>query len=177
MSNLTLIATIFLPLSLGSSLLSMQTRFADLGLLLYDFVGVGVLLASVMVLVLFFVRRERNLSRRRPFNILGFSERSLQELVLDGVIGLREARKLRIKRAVDKWYPPMKTAWQLAFACYVLVSFLVGMFQSSDTGLKLLWIGMLGFLSVPFIFLVLTVDIHLAHFLYRRLKGGNVNAP
>ncbi|UKZ69193.1 uncharacterized protein TrAtP1_010203 [Trichoderma atroviride] len=43
---LTLLATIFLPLSLSAGVLSMQSRFKDLGDLLYDFFGVVVLLGA-----------------------------------------------------------------------------------------------------------------------------------
>ncbi|KAJ3548347.1 hypothetical protein NM208_g1048 [Fusarium decemcellulare] len=49
---LTLLATIFLPLSLSAGVLSMQSRFKDLGDLLYDFFGVVVLLAAVVALLL-----------------------------------------------------------------------------------------------------------------------------
>lgn len=45
--RLTLIAAIFLPLGLTSSLLSMQTRVVDLGVLWYDYFGICVLLFFV----------------------------------------------------------------------------------------------------------------------------------
>ncbi|KAI1013670.1 hypothetical protein LB503_010700 [Fusarium chuoi] len=50
--QLTLLATIFLPLSLASGLLSMQTRFKDLGTLLYDFFGVVMLLAAIVIIIM-----------------------------------------------------------------------------------------------------------------------------
>ncbi|KAF5586463.1 mRNA 3 end-processing YTH1 [Fusarium pseudocircinatum] len=50
--QLTLLATIFLPLSLAAGVLSMQTRFKDLGTLLYDFFGVVVLLAAIVLIIL-----------------------------------------------------------------------------------------------------------------------------
>ena len=49
--RLTLLAAIFLPLSLASSLLSMSTRTRDLGLLWYDFIGIS----SLLVIVMFFI--------------------------------------------------------------------------------------------------------------------------
>jgi Mg2+ and Co2+ transporter CorA len=49
---LTILATIFLPLSLAAGVLSMQSRFTDLGVLLYDFVGVVVLLVVIALLFL-----------------------------------------------------------------------------------------------------------------------------
>ncbi|RKK34336.1 hypothetical protein BFJ67_g13833 [Fusarium oxysporum f. sp. cepae] len=50
--QLTLLATIFLPLSLAAGVLSMQTRFKDLGTLLYDFFGVVVLLAAIVLIIM-----------------------------------------------------------------------------------------------------------------------------
>lgn len=50
-SQLTLIAAFSLPLSLAAGILSMQTRFAQLDLLLYDFVGVVFLLATIAFIV------------------------------------------------------------------------------------------------------------------------------
>ncbi|KAF3313476.1 hypothetical protein TWF173_005983 [Orbilia oligospora] len=48
--KLAILATIFLPLSLATGLLSMQTRIGELGNLLYDYVGVVVTLAWVLML-------------------------------------------------------------------------------------------------------------------------------
>lgn len=44
---LTFLATVFLPLSLATGVLSMNTRFRDLGLLLYDFFCVVILSAAI----------------------------------------------------------------------------------------------------------------------------------
>ncbi|PGH34182.1 hypothetical protein GX50_02956 [[Emmonsia] crescens] len=55
MKYLTTLATIFLPLTLASSILSMQTRFRDLGALLYDFFGVFCLLRTISVGIYFIV--------------------------------------------------------------------------------------------------------------------------
>ncbi|PMD31072.1 hypothetical protein L207DRAFT_641218 [Hyaloscypha variabilis F] len=49
--RLTILATVFFPLSLAASMLSMQTRFAKLDVLLYDFFGMGVLLGCLMFVV------------------------------------------------------------------------------------------------------------------------------
>ncbi|KAL8788428.1 MAG: hypothetical protein Q9195_007307 [Heterodermia aff. obscurata] len=53
---LTLLASIFLPLSLACGLLSMQTRFAQLHYLLYDFCGVLVLLGTIVAVILIVLR-------------------------------------------------------------------------------------------------------------------------
>ena len=52
---LSILASVFLPLSLATSILSMQTRFVDLHFLLYDFCGVIVLLATLVLMVLLVV--------------------------------------------------------------------------------------------------------------------------
>ncbi|KAF1954816.1 hypothetical protein CC80DRAFT_448519 [Byssothecium circinans] len=53
---LALLASIFLPLSLASSLLSMQSRLADLHFLLYDFCGVIVLLGTIVLVIIILLR-------------------------------------------------------------------------------------------------------------------------
>ncbi|KAJ4295489.1 hypothetical protein N0V90_007502 [Kalmusia sp. IMI 367209] len=49
---LSLLAAIFLPLSLASSLLSMQTRIVELHFLLYDFCGVIVFFGSIAIVII-----------------------------------------------------------------------------------------------------------------------------
>ncbi|KAK5046949.1 hypothetical protein LTR84_007303 [Exophiala bonariae] len=53
---LSILASICLPMSLASGILSMQTRFRDLHLLLYDFLGVLVLVGSIISCILLIVR-------------------------------------------------------------------------------------------------------------------------
>lgn len=53
---LTILASIFLPLSLACGILSMQTRLKDLHYLLYDFCVVVVLLLTLVALLLLFVK-------------------------------------------------------------------------------------------------------------------------
>lgn len=53
---LSILASIFLPLSLACGLLSMQTRFAHLHYLLYDFFGVLVLLGTIVAVILIVLR-------------------------------------------------------------------------------------------------------------------------
>jgi hypothetical protein len=49
--RLTILAAFFLPLSLSSSILAMDKRLVDLHLLLYDFVGVFTIIASLAILL------------------------------------------------------------------------------------------------------------------------------
>lgn len=48
---LSMLAIVYLPLSLASSVLSMQTRFMDLGWLLFDFFGAATLFITLTVIV------------------------------------------------------------------------------------------------------------------------------
>ena len=51
--RLFILATVFLPLSLVTSMLSMSTRFKDLKLILYDLLGVSVIVGLAAVIFLF----------------------------------------------------------------------------------------------------------------------------
>lgn len=68
---LTVLASIFLPLSLACGILSMQTRLRDLHTLLYDFVGLVVLLLTLagvflMLIKVLTVVSEKLANRTRP---------------------------------------------------------------------------------------------------------------
>ncbi|KAF1958209.1 hypothetical protein CC80DRAFT_26306 [Byssothecium circinans] len=112
---LSLLACIFLPLSLASSLLSMQTRFVDLHYLLYDFFGVIVLLATLTLLIIGVIRF-----------ITWCSERIAS---LD--IGPRFRRLI----AVGIWLA-IYVPWGL-----VLASFIVGMAIDVSLGMRILGYG------------------------------------
>ena len=119
---LSVLAVIFLPLPLASSLLSMQTRFVDLYYLLYDFFGVIVLLgtstvAIVVILKLLILASEKTQSRI----------------------------KQRIVRLLIAWGVGFMVAvpWVLT-----LVSFLVGMIKDVGLGLKILGYGVAGIAAV-----------------------------
>ncbi|KAF5648006.1 hypothetical protein F52700_1220 [Fusarium sp. NRRL 52700] len=124
---LTLLATIFLPLSLSAGVLSMQSRFKDLGDLLYDFFGVMVLLVAVVALLL----------------VAMFVISSAKEL---------ESRLWRYP-----WYkvylrPTLlvaMTAIALIFGTLVLTSFVVGMFKDVVLGAKILGYGIIAAIGAP----------------------------
>ncbi|KAG5757832.1 hypothetical protein H9Q72_014029 [Fusarium xylarioides] len=118
--QLTLLATIFLPLSLAAGVLSMQTRFKDLGTLLYDFFGVVVLLAAIVLFLMIL-------------------------LYLIAVVNEADS-KLRVR---SSWYREdvrgilllTLNIGLLVFGCLVLSSFLVGMFKDVSLGAKILGYG------------------------------------
>ena len=49
--RLSIIASLFLPLTLAASILNIQTRFKDLGLRLFDFLGVALLIGAATLLI------------------------------------------------------------------------------------------------------------------------------
>ncbi|KAH8717047.1 hypothetical protein GQ44DRAFT_624219 [Phaeosphaeriaceae sp. PMI808] len=135
---LSILASIFLPLSLATGLLSMQTRFANLHYLIYDFFGVLVLLGSIVIVILIMLK-----------TYLWWKELLLQ---------LRRNSLFR-KHIIPKSY--------IAFVCFFLLmwalflsSFLVGMIRDVDLGLKILSYGVAAAVAVSaplplFVFLVI----------------------
>jgi hypothetical protein len=116
---LSILASVFLPLSLATGLLSMQTRFADLHYLLYDFFGVLVLLGSIVIVILIILRTH-----------LWWKELLLQ---LD--------RNPMFRKHI-------RPAGLIAFLCLflsvwalLLSSFLIGMIRDVGLGLKILGYG------------------------------------
>jgi hypothetical protein len=117
--QLTLLATIFLPLSLAAGVLSMQTRFKDLGKLLYDFFGVVVLLAAIVlfIMILLSLMNVLNELDSKFLRIQGYREKFRGKVLFTINIGL------------------------FVFGCLVLSSFLVGMFKDVSLGAKILGYG------------------------------------
>lgn len=116
---LTLLATIFLPLSLSAGVLSMQSRFKDLGELLYDFFGVVVLLGAgvallVTVMLLFSSMKELE-SRLFKYH---WYKAILRPVILMTMSGIT-----------------------FTLGALVLASFLVGMFKDVVLGAKILGYG------------------------------------
>ena len=127
--RLTILATIFLPLSLSTSILSMQSRFVDLKLKLYDFIGVFVIVGTVAVLILLIVSAvSRIKSSMRHFRV-SLRTRELQAMLYWWFCGI---------------------IWAI-----VLVSFIVGMVRDVKFGLYILCYGFLG--SCGYIFIVALV--------------------
>lgn len=116
---LSLLASIFLPLSLASGLLSMQTRLANLHYLLYDFCGVIVLLGTIIVAVFLILRifvwwRERLVK----WDEIDFFRRHVRPFIRHSVAAC------------------LIIGWALLTA-----SFLVGMIKDVGLGLRILGYG------------------------------------
>ncbi|KAF2180978.1 hypothetical protein K469DRAFT_519914, partial [Zopfia rhizophila CBS 207.26] len=126
---LTLLATIFLPLSLSAGILSMQTRFQDLGDKLYDFFGVVVLLVTVVLLILIVMfvlsyasEVESMFQRSRLYKIFG------RRLLFAAVAIIA-----------------------LPYGALILTSFLVGMFKDVVLGAKILGYGTAVAVGMPIV--------------------------
>lgn len=121
---LSLLACIFLPLSLATSLLSMSTRFTSLGPLLYDFCGVVVLFASLVAVVFLLLKVYQTLR--------GMVDRMKPNWSLPSRL---------FTSALVKWvqWIGIFVAWAL-----VLSSFIVGMVVDISLGFRILGYGIAG---------------------------------
>ncbi|ENH71947.1 hypothetical protein FOC1_g10002140 [Fusarium oxysporum f. sp. cubense race 1] len=125
--QLTLLATIFLPLSLAAGVLSMQTRFKDLGTLLYDFFGVVVLLAAIVLIIMVLL------------NLMAVVNEVDSKLSLRSS-GYREKFRGKVMFTINIGF--------FVFGCLVLSSFLVGMFKDVSLGAKILGYGVAAIFGV-----------------------------
>jgi hypothetical protein len=125
--TLTLLATIFLPLSLSAGVLSMQSRFHELGVRLYDFFGIVVLLVAIVLTLLHWISMYR----------MGM------ELV--GRLQKRRWYRLYTRPAFIVASKPFFMTTGLV----VLVSFLVGMFKDVSLGARILGWGLLAIFLMP----------------------------
>jgi hypothetical protein len=135
--RLTILASLFLPLSLVSSLLSMQTRFKNLHLLLYDFLGVFILISSLTILAYSAVR-------------IGYVIKSLP--ALNPWRALEIAQHHPFARYYYFTAGGLSLLYSLSWAI-VLSSFVVGMVLNVTLGLKVLGFGFAGEFALLILFL------------------------
>ncbi|GJC88377.1 hypothetical protein ColLi_11215 [Colletotrichum liriopes] len=135
LQRLTVLATIFLPLSLAAAVLSMQTRFSDLGALLYDFFGVAVVLgAFVLPFILF----------------LSFLKFTTGHMMVEIEMRLADEHD-----STSPDYVFLRNFLRIALwigipllGLLIVVSFVIGMFQDVGLGGKTLGYGLAGFFLV-----------------------------
>jgi hypothetical protein len=126
LKRLTVLAVIFLPLSLSSSLLAMSTRFANLHLLLYDFLGVFVLLSSIALLIFITV----GIGIKLAASIRSRKWRKNPREQFDTSRRRREHLYFWLKSVCA--YGVILVAWAL-----LLASFLIGMLKDVLLGVKI----------------------------------------
>lgn len=134
---LSILASIFLPLSLACGILSMQTRFLDLHYLLYDFLGVLVLLLTLVAVILIALRSY-----------------ILTTLLFTQLNQNRIFRKSTIKRDSNRVLGYLIFVWGLLFS-----SFLVGMIKDVGLGLKILGYGALATVVIGLLYLLIAGGI------------------
>jgi hypothetical protein len=137
---LTLLASIFLPMSLASGILSMQTRFASLHYLLYDFCGVvtifGTLIVTVfLVLKLFIVLMDQFTKARARFGRWLYYE---QVLIWPAAFAV--------------------SSLVLGFWALIFTSFMVGMIKDIALGLRILGYGCATYVGLLVIGFVLVIQ-------------------
>jgi hypothetical protein len=123
---LTLLASIFLPLSLGCGILSMQTRFVDLHFLLYDFFGVVFLLGSLIFAITLLL---------------------IKGLALEDKLSLWKSKHYRNRKSAHVIHVVATTLF-VTFWILATASFLVGMIKNITQGLKILGFGSAALLSL-----------------------------
>jgi hypothetical protein len=142
--RLTVLAAIFLPLSLTCSILSMQTRFADLHYLLYDFLGVFIILVSMSIVAYLLIRTMVKWSATWSLGSaimmveIGFSKKDSEGIGLVYVL---------------------KHSLYIAVWTVVLVSFIVGMVVDVQIGGKVLGYGLGGILGCILLSIVFLVRV------------------
>lgn len=121
---LSILASIFLPLSLACGLLSMQTRFSQLHYLLYDFFGVLLLLGTISLVIL---------------TLLKFYQLKFYHW-WKGLVA--QLQRYPVFRSI------IKPSAQIVVLCFLifgwgllLSSFIVGMIKDVGLGLKVLGYG------------------------------------
>ncbi|KAI1469142.1 uncharacterized protein F4812DRAFT_422164 [Daldinia caldariorum] len=143
--NLTLLATIFLPLSLAAGVLSMQSRFKNLGSLIYDFFGVVVLLVAIVILLLGIMFVLTNI-RELESKVLKYKAyRQFERRVVLGIFGLM----------------------LILFGAVVLTSFIIGMFKDIVLGATILGYGVIVLVFGPVVIWIIAPSIEQS---IRRLK-------
>lgn len=148
MTRLTTLASVFLPLSLAAGLLSMQTRVSQLGLLVYDFTGICIILGTLILLTYPIMSRVIATSNRRSWY-------SLNMMAIDSLTSGRIKFPIRILEYHKSWY------FVLAIYIWgvVVASFLVGMSYSVSVGVKILGFGVAA--GVAALFLISLVVLRL----------------
>lgn len=130
---LTVLAAMFLPLSLASAILSMQYRFHELGPVLYDFFGVAWLFCTFAI-VCFVLFRYGNCLRDRFWRLKYLQTRDYNSF----------------RRAILGVTYSYVFGWTL-----VLISFLLGMFLNKETvdwrAYPFLAAGIVIFITSPFV--------------------------
>jgi hypothetical protein len=140
LKRLSILAAFFLPLSLATGILSMQTRFVNLNLLLYDFLGVFCLITSIAVLAYLIFRISTKISKTEIW-----------------------ARNKRYTPWKIRWWSSKAMVLFAKYLMYfyiwavITVSFFVGMVVQVPLGLKVLAYGFGALTGIVLLFSIMGV--------------------
>ncbi|KAJ4287290.1 hypothetical protein N0V90_012688 [Kalmusia sp. IMI 367209] len=145
-SQLTLLAAFFLPMSLASAILSMQSRFMDLHLVLYDFVGVVIILGTIAA---------------TAYAVFKWGPDLYEKIIrMNYGDNISESRKLfRALKFI------CLAAWWLA----ILTAFLVGMLKDPVLGMKIFGFEAAGITGV---WILSLKGVRMAYSQYRQREKG-----
>lgn len=139
-NQLTMLATIFLPLSLASAVLSMSTRFKDLGVLLYDFFGVVVLTGALVCPIIVLLRVAEII---RGFMVDEFEKHMAKKA--EDYDTYQKAKLIVVKVF---WFDV------ITMGCLLVISFIIGMLQDIRLGVRVLGWGILAISVGPLVTLL-----------------------
>jgi len=135
--RLTLLATIFLPLSLSASILSMNNRFVDLKLLLFDFFGVFIIVGSLAIIIQILVRIALKIKTITRYQI--YWDPRATWMISKG-LGAPLTWSMKVCSILLSIY-------YIIMWVVLLVSSIVGMILDAKKGLKILLFGFAGLLG------------------------------
>ena len=142
--RLTLLASIFLPLSLASSVLSMNTRVSKLGILWYDYAG----LCSILVFCVFVVYQCMRITDLLSVNQAAAIARLLDRLKKTKPRLWALFRSVLLSSVFTKSEARIWSTLRFLIYCGLaetfVASFCVGIFKDVDLGLKILGYGTAG---------------------------------
>jgi hypothetical protein len=136
--RLTILASVFVPISVAASILGMQTRFVDLHLLLYDLLGVTVILFTIMVLLFFFIR-------------IDFYWKEFKGYLKPWFIQAQHDHYLFSKYSSWRYWGALRKLTWLTALAITLTSFIVGMILNATLGAKILGYGLVSLFGITVI--------------------------
>ena len=149
LKRLTILASVFLPLTLSCGILSMETRAADLGLLWYDYVG----LCTLLIFCVFFIY-----FTLAAFQLFKAQAKAYETALTKGVDALAPPTSQRMWHKLEWYLKVTEQTWKvllefdsrriffaILFNISVIVSFWVGMFKDLTLGLRILAYGAAAF--------------------------------
>ena len=146
--SLTLVASVFLPMTLAASLLTVTVPVAAIGKLWYDWIGLCVTIGFIVTMSLLFFHAVKKAARRRPWNH-----------ILTTISALRQ----------HSWTIPIIAG--LLFGNLVMASFLAGMFHRIETAVDVLKYGIPGLIALGLLWYLFLCFFLISRCIYRHVRA------